>query len=65
MERSAVKFGMPVLRSGKCLMAIADCYYPHAFVKMGWFIVYFSLYNPALMERSAVNFGMPTCREVW
>jgi len=38
---------------------------PLAFVKMGWFILYFSLYNPALMERSAVKFDMLNCLAVW
>jgi len=37
---------------------------PLAFVKIGWFILYFSLYNPTLMECSAVKFSMPNTCEV-
>ena len=37
---------------------------PLSFVKICWFILYFSLYNPALMEGYAVKFGMPNSCEV-
>ena len=29
------------------------------------YIVFYFLYNPAVMERSAVKFGMLSRREVW
>jgi len=46
-------------------MAVTDCCYPCLREDRLVYILFYFLFNPALIERSAVKFGMLSRRAVW